>query len=119
MTSLAPGLFTQSVAATERTANVTDENGVQVVSTIILGDGYEPAHSVVYVGERVQWELEPHATSCAGLLDLRSLGLGRVEALFEDVTVEFTLDKPGTYAFACTMGMYTGSFTAIERPETT
>jgi sulfite exporter TauE/SafE len=117
VTSLAPGLVTRDVAATERTTNVTDQDGVQVVNTIIWGDGYEPAHSVVYVGEPVQWELEPHATSCAGLLDVRSLGLGSIEALFEDVTVEFTLDKPGTYAFACSMGMYTGSFTAIERPE--
>ena len=114
--TLFPGLGTAAVAATERTSNVVDVNGVQRATVQVVTAGYSPASTVVYVGEPVEWVLDPTIVSCAGLVDARSLGVGNFDAVNASASVTFTIDSPGTYAYNCRMGMYSGTITAIERP---
>ncbi len=105
-----------AVAPTERTDNVVDVEGVQVVTTEIGLTGYFPADAVVYVNEPVTWVLDPVGVGCASLVDADSLGLGRLDAITDKVYSDFTPTKTGTYHYQCVMGMYSGSFTVIERP---
>jgi plastocyanin len=114
--TLVPTLGVAAVTATERTANVIDSGGSQHAAVDVVTSGYAPANTVVYVGEPVTWTLEPTIVSCAGLVDASALGVGTFDAVSEPATVTFTLDTPGTYAYSCRMGMYSGTFTAIERP---
>jgi len=116
VTTLAPGLGHGGIVATERTPNVVDVDGVQSATTHIVPTGYDPAVTVVYVGEPVSWRVAADMVSCAGLLDASSLGLGRIDAVNTDAVVTFTIEEPGTYRYACTMGMYDGAIVAIERP---
>lgn len=108
--------LTTDVAATERTDNVVDVNGRQVVTTEIGLQGYFPADAVVYVNEPVTWVLDPVGVGCASLVDADSMGLGRLNAISDKVVSEITLTEAKTYEFHCAMGMYSGSITAIERP---
>ncbi|SEJ17447.1 urease accessory protein UreH domain-containing protein [Demequina mangrovi] len=117
ITQLAPGLGTTAVTATERTPNVSDVGGVQHVTTQVVDDGYSPATTVVYVDEPVAWTLEPVYQGCQSAIDAPSLGLDRLMVLFDAETVEFTPTETGTYRYSCAMGMYTGEFVAIERPD--
>ncbi len=105
------------VTATERTANVIDVDGSQVVTTRVGLKGYFPADAVVYVNEPVTWVLQPVGAGCASLVEADSLGLGQLNAIFDTVTSTLTLTKTGTYEYHCTMGMYSGTITAIERNE--
>lgn len=111
------GLLTShaNVTATERTANVVDVDGSQVVTTNVGVKGYSPADAVVYVNEPVTWVLDPDGAGCANLVEAESLGLGQLNAIFGKVTSTFTLTKVGTYQYHCAMGMYSGTVTAIER----
>ncbi|WP_062517628.1 urease accessory protein UreH domain-containing protein [Demequina gelatinilytica] len=118
ITQLAPGLRATAVTATERTPNVTEVDGVQQVTTEVVDDGYSPATTVVYVDEPVAWTLEPVYKGCQSAIDAPSLGLDRIMVLFEAETVEFTPTETGTYRYSCAMGMYSGEFVVIERPET-
>lgn len=115
--TLFPGFGTAAVIATERTSNVKDVAGVQEAAVEIVTPGYSPVNTVVYVDEPVQLTLDPTIVSCAGLVDGSALGVGTFDAVDAPATVEFTLDEPGTYAYSCRMGMYSGTVTAIERPE--
>ena len=107
-----------STFATEATSNVSFVEGVQHVSTDINQSGYSPHKTVVYVNEPVTWTFTTSQLSCAAIMDLESLGLGRVDALFESQTVEFTPTSTGVFDFACYMDMYQGQLEVIERPLT-
>jgi sulfite exporter TauE/SafE len=116
LNTLFPGFGSTAIAASERTANVVDDAGVQEVSVDIVTQGYSPADTVVYVGEPVELTMNPTVVTCAGLVDASALGAGTFDAVNEPATVEFTLEEPGTYTYNCRMGMYSGTVTAIERP---
>ena len=114
---LAPGLATGTIAASERTANVVDARGMQSAATDVVREGYSPDVAVVYAGEPVAWTLTPEFRGCQSAVDASNLGLGPITVLDGPQTVTFTLDEPGTYTYSCAMGMYTGAFVAIERPD--
>jgi hypothetical protein len=105
-----------TIAATERTDNVVDVDGTQVVTTEIGLDGYFPANAVVYVDEPVTWVLDPVGVGCASIVNADSLGLGQLNAIYERVESDFTPAETGTFTYQCAMGMYSGSITARERP---
>lgn len=117
LAQLAPGLGTATVVATERTANVVDSAGTQLVATSVVREGYSPATTVIYAGEPVEWTLTPEFKGCQSMVVASSLGLAPIEVLFGPATVSFTAEEPGTYPYACAMGMYTGEFVVIERPQ--
>lgn len=112
------GLFSlASGVPVERTDNVADGPGGQEVATSTVADGYLPRTTVVYAGEPITWTITPENLTCANLVNAEALGVGRITILADAVTVNFTLDEPGTYRFSCVMGMYQGSFVAIEAPD--
>jgi len=115
--SLFPGLAGEQITATERTANVTDVGGVQRATVEIVGAGYSPKNTVVYAGEPVEWVLDPSVISCASLVDAKELGVADFDVVSGPATVSLTLKHPGTYTYNCRMGMYTGTITAIDRPD--
>lgn len=114
--TIAPRIGVEHVVATARTANVVDVDGVQHATVTITSAGYEPAQTVVYADEPVRWILDADIVSCAGLVDASALGVGNIDALSGEVSADFILDSTGTFPFACRMGMYSGSVTAIDRP---
>jgi sulfite exporter TauE/SafE len=117
---ISPGVPSVSAAAvSQRTDNVIDDGGFQV-ARVTVASGYSPRDTVVYAGEPVKWVLEGSGFSCASIIDASSLGVKEyVTAQTAETTVEFTLPSPGTYRYSCAMGMYQGTFTAIDKPTTT
>ncbi len=95
--------------------NVALEGGVQVVKTSFTSSGYSPATFTVKAGQPVRWEINGNgnAGGCRSVFQVPAFKIQKF--MSNDVTVaEFTPDKPGTYTFSCSMGMYRGSFTVIE-----
>jgi sulfite exporter TauE/SafE/copper chaperone CopZ len=115
---LVPGLGqpVSSVTASARTDNVTDDAGVQVLTTVQHGGGYEPTVSVVYVGRPVRWEIDSWGTSCASSMNLEAMGLGLINLDVGLNVVEFTPTEPGTLPYTCGMGMFPASIEAILDP---
>ncbi|MDR1767080.1 MAG: sulfite exporter TauE/SafE family protein [Propionibacteriaceae bacterium] len=107
---------TAAPAATQRTSNVTDVDGVQQVATRVGFFGYDPQVTVVYANQPVHWLLNVESLGCASVIDGTSLGFDHsIDLAMGGNAVDFTLPRAGTYAYSCAMGMYTGSFTAIEK----
>jgi sulfite exporter TauE/SafE/copper chaperone CopZ len=106
-----PSAVTPSAAV----ENVVLEGSVQVVKTSFTPSGYSPATFTVKAGQPVRWEINGNgnAGGCRSVFQVPAFKIQ--EFMSNGVTVaEFTPDKPGTYAFSCSMGMYRGSFTVIE-----
>lgn len=97
------------------TGNLSESSEVQVIKMKIDRDGYSPNEFEVRVGIPVRWEMENDGTySCASGVLAPKIFDGVVSILpGQKIVKEFTLNKPGTYYFSCTMGMYTGSIKAI------
>jgi plastocyanin len=113
---LAPGLFDGGGSSgTTLTTNVRIEDGVQVVSTTQVADGYEPADATVYVGRPVRWEVDSTALSCAATIYAPDLDIET--PLQPGVNVfEFTPEDVGTLRYTCFMGMYSGTIRVVEEP---
>ena len=66
---LTPGLFATSGAPLVALSdNVTLVDGVQVLRTTQVADGYRPADAAVYVGMPVRWEIQSDALTCAATI---------------------------------------------------
>ncbi len=94
--------------------NVVLEGGVQVVKTAFTSSGYSPETFTVEAGKPVRWEIDGNgnAGGCRSVFQVPAFKIQKF--MSNGLTVaEFTPDKPGTYAFSCSMGMYRGSFTVI------
>lgn len=123
-TVLAPGVF-GGLAPTAATApgggaaavseNVTLEDGVQVMRTTQVVDGYEPQVATVVAGTPVRWEIDSVAASCASALLAPDLGAGPAPVLLPPgvTTLEFTPERPGRLYYSCAMGMYTGAVDVV------
>lgn len=96
-------------------ANVTVQDGVQVVKTSFTESGYAPASFTVAVGTPVRWEIDgsDFAGGCRSVFQVPAFSIQKFVEAGVNV-VEFTPDKPGKYSFSCGMGMYPGSFNVIQ-----
>jgi sulfite exporter TauE/SafE len=113
---LRPDWFAQPTAplATQRSDNVVDVDGVQVMSTVQNGAGYTPKAAAVYVGQPVRWEVDAQSWSCASTMNLEAIGLG-VVSLEPGLNVfEFTPNEVGVLAYTCGMGMFPARIDVIE-----
>ena len=105
--------LSSSKAGLQAGANI--ENGVQVIRMDQKTNGYSPNHFVIYKNLPVKWiinSLDPH--SCASSILVNQLGIRKFLQAGENV-IEFTPQTTGEIRFSCTMGMYSGSFTVIEK----
>lgn len=106
--------FAGSAAATP---DVTMEDGVQVLRTFQVADGYQPENAALYAGVPTRWIVESlEGGSCAIFMQAPALGL--------NVTLregENAIDLPplgaGRIAYSCSMGMYGGSLTVVDAPD--
>lgn len=102
-------------SAAASAASVVQEGDVQVVKTSFTSSGYSPETFTVKAGKPVRWEIDGsgNAGGCRSVFQVPAFKIQKF--MSNDVTIaEFTPDKPGTYSFSCSMGMYRGSFTVIE-----
>ena len=96
---------------------VTIQNGVQVLRTFQLANGYQPQDTAIYAGMPTRWIVESLAGgSCAVFLRVPSLGLA-VTLHKGDNVIDLPPLKPGRIAYSCSMGMYDGSLTVVRAPD--
>jgi sulfite exporter TauE/SafE len=106
------------VTATGVSPNVSLEHGVQVVRMNQTARGYSPASTVVYAGVPIRWVISSESEyTCASYL--RAVDSDWKHNL---TTGENTIDLPAvaagqTFAFTCTMGMYSGALVAGPAPK--
>jgi sulfite exporter TauE/SafE/copper chaperone CopZ len=100
----------------QRSDNVVDVDGVQVLTTVQDGSGYRPAQAVVYAGRPVRWEITSNSLSCASSMNLEAMGLGQVTLARGENRLAFTPAQPGTLWYACSMGMFRARIDVIEPP---
>lgn len=95
---------------------VSVENGVQVLRTFQLANGYQPQDTAIYAGMPTRWIVESLAGgSCAVFLQVPSLGLA-VTLHKGDNVIDLPALEPGRIAYSCSMGMYDGSLTVVNAP---
>jgi sulfite exporter TauE/SafE/copper chaperone CopZ len=96
---------------------ITMEDGVQILRTFQLASGYMPADASLYAGVPTRWIVESlEAGSCAVFLQVPSLGLS-VTLRPGDNAIDLPPLEPGRIAYSCSMGMYGGSLTVVERQQ--
>lgn len=108
-----PDVFAAQVAAAPV---VSIEGGVQTLRTFQLGDGYQPANASLYAGMPTRWIVESlESRSCAVFLQVPSLGLAVTLHKGENV-IELPPLRTGRIQYMCSMGMYGGQLTVVDRP---
>lgn len=86
----------------------SDQGGPQEL-TIVVDGGYSPATVEVPVGRVVRLHFDRRDSgSCTEEVVLGDFGIRRFLPTGQVTTVEFTPSRPGTYEFACGMGMVRG-----------
>lgn len=107
--------FNASAASDSKTTstdpNVFLEDGVQVIRMELVGRSpyYSPSDTyTVKAGTPVRIEIDGVGMGCRSIFQIPKLGVS-TETSNPPTMVEFTPDKPGQYAFSCSMGMYRGT----------
>ena len=91
--------------------NVFLEEGTQVIRMELVGRDpyYSPSDTyTVKAGVPVRFEIDGVGMGCRSIFQMPKLGVS-VDTSNPPTMVEFTPDKPGQYAFSCSMGMYRGT----------
>ena len=82
--------------------------GVQEI-TITVEGAYQPDHIQAQAGVPARLKFDRQETvGCSERVVFPDFHINRELPAFQTTTIEFTPDKPGTYAFACSMNMYRG-----------
>ncbi|MBL7036715.1 sulfite exporter TauE/SafE family protein [Candidatus Microgenomates bacterium] len=90
-------------------------NGVQEVTINAKNTSYESSASALKVGIPVKLTLKTNDTrGCSRAFTIPEYNISRVLPATGTETVEFTPTKTGRLTYACSMGMYTGSFNVVE-----
>lgn len=107
-----PLVMVQATPGPSLTATSVD----QTLRSVQDSAGYHPGNAVVYAGLPTFWEIDSQeAFSCAISLESSDLGVRTVLRPGRNL-IELPALEPGTYRYACTMGMYRGTITAVPRP---
>ncbi len=108
-----PTFGTQSAAGPVST---TITGGVQGLTTFQAADGYSPGNVTIYAGIPTRWTIQSSTVAtCAASLVVPKLG---IQTLLHvgDNTFELPAQKAGTIDYSCSMGMYGGRITVVDRP---
>jgi len=104
------------VAAAAGPVTVTVNGGVQELTTFQGADGYSPGNATIYAGMPTRWTIQSSTTStCAASLVVPRLGIQTLLHL-GDNTFDIPALKAGTVDYSCSMGMYGGRITVVDRP---
>lgn len=86
----------------------SDSNKIQKVTLSMRNSNYYPQTITVEVNEPVRIYLDSGVSGCYRAFTIRELGVSKYLEYPTDY-VEFTPTKKGTFGFACSMGMGTGT----------
>lgn len=91
-------------------------DGKQALYTYQNLDGYSPGNVTIYAGIATTWTIESTNTaSCASFIRIPALGLGGMLRKGPNI-VELPPMQAGTLSYTCSMGMYSGQITIVDRP---
>ncbi len=111
-----PSLGVEPVVAAPLPAGGISPDGTQALTTFQDSGGYRPANVSIYAGVPTRWTIESSTTAtCAASLVVPSLGI-RVRLNQGSNTFDLPALPPGVLAYSCSMGMYGGRITIVERP---
>jgi plastocyanin domain-containing protein len=111
-----PSIGIGTVAAAPLPAGEVSADGTQTLTTFQHVDGYSPENVSIYAGLPTRWTIEStDARSCAIFLIVPRLGI-QVRLTDGSNTIDLPPLQPGKVAYTCSMGMYGGSITVVERP---
>ena len=111
-----PSLGIETAAAAPLPAGAVAPDGTQALTTFQDGGGYSPANVSIYAGIPTRWTIESSTTAtCAASLVVPSLGI-RVRLNEGSNTIDLPAMPPGVLTYSCSMGMYGGRITIVERP---
>ena len=111
-----PALGIGTAAAAAPPAGAVAADGTQALTTFQNADGYSPENVSIYAGIPTRWTIESTSTaSCAVLLVVPELGI-QLRLHEGPNAIDLPALRPGTLAYSCSMGMYGGYITVVERP---
>jgi sulfite exporter TauE/SafE/copper chaperone CopZ len=109
-----PGAGGGSASAAVAQGAPTD--GKQLLSTDQNADGYSPNTATIYAGEATTWTIESKSTaSCASSIVVPLLNISKRLHLGPN-TIELPALSAGTVYYSCSMGMFGGAITVVDRP---
>lgn len=89
-------------------------DGVQRVTVRVRSNGYTADTTTIKAGIPVKLKLtSDQAKGCARAFTIPALGISKILPVNGEEEIVFTPKFTGSLAFACSMGMYTGSFNVI------
>jgi len=89
--------------------NAGNSNGdIQKINIGFKNGNYYPNTIKVKAGQPVSITLDESVTGCLRSFNIRDLGVSAISRT-PDQTIDFTPTKKGTFRFACSMGMGTGT----------
>jgi sulfite exporter TauE/SafE/plastocyanin domain-containing protein len=104
------------VAAAEPSPGTLGADGTQTITTYQDANGYSPSNVVVYAGYPVRWTMQSSNTStCAASLFVPGAGI-RMRLELGANTIDLPALPVGTLSYTCSMGMYGGKITVVDRP---
>jgi sulfite exporter TauE/SafE/copper chaperone CopZ len=111
-----PSFSVGTAVAAAPPASGVAADGTQALTTFQGADGYSPENVSIYAGIPTRWTIESTSTAtCAVLLVVPDLGIQ--VRLHEGLnTIDLPALQPGRLAYSCSMGMYGGNITVVERP---
>jgi plastocyanin len=96
--------------------STTVTGGVQELTTFQAADGYSPGNVTIYAGMPTKWTIQSSTVAtCAASLVVPRLGIQALLHVGEN-TFEIPAQKAGTIDYSCSMGMYGGRITVVDRP---
>jgi len=112
-----PGFGVGTVAAAAPSSTLTDA-GTQVLTTYQDAEGYSPANATIYAGIPTEWTIQSSTVStCAATLVIPAWNTGTQLQLGPN-KLSLPALPVGVVHYTCSMGMYSGSITVVDRPST-
>lgn len=89
-------------------------DGVQQVAISVRSNGYSADTTILKAGVPVRLRLIAEAAKgCARAFTIPALGISKILPVNGEEEIVFTPKSTGSLTYACSMGMYTGSFTVV------
>lgn len=94
--------------------NTVMGDNIQSVTITVKSNGYSPKNINIKKGIKTRVTIDSqNVQSCARAFTIPSLNIEKLLPINGATIIEFTPEKLGPLAFACSMGMYTGSFNVV------
>lgn len=111
-------IFTQTknLFPQKTNSSILDSSHQQIINMTVTNSAYLPSYFEVKTNTPIIWQIIPKGiTSCTTTIISPSI-LDKPIKLspYQNTNVEFTIKKPGTYRFFCSMGMVTGIIKAVD-----